>query len=131
MCAFLRLFGAAFVLAGLLHVIYGVGAELMLGTNLSAEALTNPSLDSQNRFYGAAFAVYGVLFWMCAGDMTRYAPVLRVMLVVFFFAGVARLIAVALYGLPAPAIQVLAATELIFPPLLLWWQSRHLRSRLG
>jgi hypothetical protein len=34
-----------------------VGGEVLLGAKLSAEAIAEPTLNSQDRFYGAAFSL--------------------------------------------------------------------------
>jgi hypothetical protein len=121
----LRLFAAIFLIVGLLHISLGLGADAMLGAAPSAEALSNPSLDSQNRFYGAAFMIYGVLIWMFTTDMDRYAPVFRAVMIVFFIGGLARIASALAVGPPASAIQFLWAIELLFPPILLWWERKR------
>ena len=57
----LRLAAVAFIAVGLLHLVLGLGADIMLGAKVPPEAVRAPVLDSQNRFYGTAFALYGVL----------------------------------------------------------------------
>jgi Ni/Fe-hydrogenase subunit HybB-like protein len=54
-----------------------VGAEVLLGAHVPADVLADPVLDSQNRFHGVAFTLYGVLLFLCATDLSRYAAVLR------------------------------------------------------
>ena len=125
----LRLGAPIFLLVGLLHLSLGVGAEVLLGANLPAAALAAPALDSQNRFYGVAFTLYGVLLYLCATDLRKYATVLRCVLWVFFAAGVARLVSIAIHGLPPPLVLALLASELALPPLLIFWLSRYLGSR--
>jgi hypothetical protein len=49
---------------------------------------------------------------------------LRWALWVFFAAGVARLVSVAIYGVPPPPVLVLLIIELVVPPALVWWLSR-------
>jgi hypothetical protein len=121
----LRAFAAIFVAVGLMHILFGLGADAMLGAHPPTDAITNASLDSQNRFYGAAFMLYGVVIWLFSTDEDRYAPIFRAAMIIFFIGGLARIISAAIYGLPAPAIQFLAATELVIPPALLWWDLRR------
>jgi hypothetical protein len=118
---------AAFIplAVGLMHMSLGLGAEALLGGAPSADALANPSLDSQNRFYGAEFTLYGVLLWLCTTDMHRFAPVLRLLLFCLFLGGIARLISYATHGWPAPAIIALWASEVIIPPAMILWLRRH------
>ncbi len=115
------------LLVGALHMALGLGAEAMLGAEVSTEALANPSLDSQNRFYGAAFTLYGVLLFICTTDLTRYAPVFRMLMVCLFLGGVARIISWFVTGWPVPMIVGLWASELILPPLALLWLRRGIR----
>ena len=121
---FLRFTAPVFLLVGALHLALGVGAEVMLGAKLPSAALNDAVLDSQNRFYGIAFTLYGVLFLICASDLHKYATVLRAVLWVFFAAGLARLVSIAVHGLPSMLVLVLLDTELILPPVLLVWLSK-------
>src|SRR5262249_25009482 len=88
------------LLVGALHLVLGVGADVLLGRKLPAETLADPALNSQNRFYGVAFALYGVLLYLCAIDLPKYAIVLRCVLWVFFAGGVARLVSIVTHGVP-------------------------------
>jgi Domain of unknown function (DUF4345) len=91
--------------------------------------MADPALSSQNRFYGVAFSLYGVLLLICAGNVVKYQTILRAALWVFFAAGIARFIAMATHGLPPPLVLALLASELLLPPLLLFWLARVLREQ--
>lgn len=125
---FLKFAAPIFVLVGVLHLVLGVGADVLLGAKLPAEALADAALNSQNRFYGVAFSLYGVLLYLCATGLPRYATVLRCVLWVFFAAGLARLVSIATHGVPPPLVLALLATELALPPLLHLWLSKALRA---
>ena len=120
----LRLLAPVFFIVGALHLVLGLGADALLGAKVSAEVMTDPALDSQNRFYAVAFALYGVLLFLCSTDIPKYATVLRCVLWVFFAAGLARFVSIALHGSPPPMIWLLLIGEVIPPPLLAWWLSR-------
>jgi hypothetical protein len=120
----LKLVAPIFFLVGALHLTFGIGADVLLGAKLPVEAIADPALDSQNRFYGVAFTLYGVLLFLCATNLPRYAPVLRCLLWVFFAGGVARIVSMALYGFPPPLVMLLFVGELLPPPLLVWWLGR-------
>ena len=124
---FLKLIAPVFVVVGALHLVLGVGADVLLGAKLPAEALTDAALDSQNRFYGIAFSLYGVLLYLCSTDLPKYASVLRCILWMFFAAGLARVVSIATHGSPPPLVLVLLATEIALPPLLHLWLSKVLR----
>lgn len=125
---FLRIAGAGFILVGALHLVLGLNADVLLGARLPAATIADPALDSQNRFYGVAFTLYGVLCFLCASDIARYAPVLRCMIWVFFAAGCARLVSVAIYGLPPQPVIALLVIELVGPPLLARWLGKVVHS---
>ena len=120
----LKLLAPVFFIVGALHLVLGLGADVLLGAKVSAEAMTDPALDSQNRFYAVAFTLYGVLLFLCSTDIPKYATVLRCVLWVFFAAGLARFVSIALYGSPPPMIWLLLVGEVVPPPLLAWWLSR-------
>jgi Domain of unknown function (DUF4345) len=124
MILFLRIMAITILLAGSSHLLLGVGAEALLGAKLSAETLAEPSFNSQNRFYGTSYMLYGILLWVCTRDMDRYALIFRILLWMTFAAGVTRIISVALHGWPSPTIIALAVSELLLPAFVFWWQKR-------
>jgi hypothetical protein len=120
----LKLLAPVFFIVGALHLVLGLEADALLGAKISPEAMTDPALDSQNRFYAVAFTLYGVLLFLCSTDIPKYATVLRCVLWVFFAAGLARFVSIALHGSPPPMIWLLLVGEVLPPPLLAWWLSR-------
>jgi hypothetical protein len=120
----LRLLALAVFLVGALHLALGVRADVLLGAKVPAATIADPTLDSQARFHGVSFAVYGVLLLLGASDVKRYTVALRWALWIFFAAGVARLFSAAIYGVPPSPVLVLLVIELIVPPALVWWMSR-------
>ncbi len=124
----LRVIAPGFVLAGLLHTFLGLGADAMLGAQVSPEMLADATLDSQNRFYGASFTLYGILFWIAAGDLARHRTLLHILLLWFFLGGLVRLVSVVLKGWPSDMVCALALSELILPPVL-WWMVRSEEQR--
>ena len=127
----LKLLAPVFFIVGALHLVLGLGADILLGAKVSAETMTDPALDSQNRFYAVAFTLYGVLLFLCSTDIPKYATVLRCVLWVFFAAGLARFVSIALHGSPPPMIWLLLVGEVVPPPLLAWWLSRLSMHRNG
>ncbi|MFZ5734730.1 MAG: DUF4345 domain-containing protein [Pseudomonadota bacterium] len=126
---FLRICGAVILVVGALHLVLGLNADVLLGARLPAATIADPALDSQNRFYGVTFTLYGVLCFLGATDVVRYAPVLRCMIWVFFAAGCARLVSIAIYGMPPQPVIALLVVELIGPPLLARWLDKVVRKR--
>lgn len=107
------------VAVGGVHLLLGVGAEVLLGAQLSEPVLRDPVLDSQNRFYGVAFTLYAAVFWLGSGDPARYAPALKAAFAIFFAGGLARVVAWSQHGAPGPMVTVLLVLELLLPPVFL------------
>jgi Domain of unknown function (DUF4345) len=120
----LRLAALACGIAGLCHALLGVGGDWIVGVE-PANAV-DPSLDSQNRFYGAAFLLNGLLLWTGARDLPRFAPILKAVFAVMFIAGCARGLSVLAYGWPSTQILFLWTSEIALPPLLWIWLNRTL-----
>lgn len=97
---------------------------MLLGAELSSETLAEASLNSQNRFLGTSYMIYGVLLWVCTRDMDRHALIFRILLIMTFAAGMTRILSVALDGWPSPTIIALAVGELLLPPFVFAWQQR-------
>lgn len=128
----LKWLAPVFIVAGLLHVVLGLRADQLLGAVISAQSIADPVLDSQNRFYGAAFMLYGVLLYLAATDLLRYQTLLRCLLGVFFIGGLARLVSIALVGVPGAWVIALMGSELLLPPLLwLWLNKLNISSSSG
>jgi Domain of unknown function (DUF4345) len=120
----LRVAAIACLVPGLIHVLWGVSGDWMIGGPVPVTI--DPTLDSQNRFYGAAFLVYAALLWFCAKDVRRYATILHLLLAVLFMAGLARGLAALAHGAPSWPVIGLWASEVVLPPLLWVWLSRQL-----
>jgi hypothetical protein len=125
----LKLAAPVFFIAGAIHLALGAGAEVLLGATLPSAALADASLDSQNRFYGVSFTLYGVLLFLCSTNIPKYATVLRCVIWVFFAAGAARLVSIATHGVPSIPVSALLVSELFIPPVLAWWLSRVVNAR--
>lgn len=120
----LRVLAPVFFVVAAIHLALGLDADALLGASVSPSTAAEPSLSSQNRFYGVAFALYGAVLYLCAKDLRTYEPFFKAAMWVFFLAGVARLVAWLQHGAPAPLVVALLATELVIPPLLLVWHAR-------
>jgi hypothetical protein len=120
----LRALSLFIIFVGCLHGVFALSADAMLGINIPAAMLDDPSMNSQNRFYGVSYALYGVLLWICAADLKRYGPLFKTLLLMTFVGGLSRIVSVILLGWPVPMIVALALSELSLPPILLRWHSR-------
>ena len=115
-----------FFVVAAVHFTRGLQADVLLGAVMPDSVLHDPVLDSQNRFYGTSFALYGVLLLVGVGDLQKYATVVRCTLWCLFAGGIARLVSIAIAGMPTKPVLMLLASELLVPPLTLWWLRRHL-----
>jgi hypothetical protein len=122
----MRVVSAAPLLIGAFHVVQGPAADAALGAIVTPELLADPVLDSQARFYGAAFMGYGAALYVSLTDLARHAATFRVVGGFLVLGGLARLLSVALSGKPGPPILALIGVELGLVPLVLWWHSRVL-----
>src|SRR5262249_61881375 len=120
----LKVVSPIFFIVGALHLTLGLQADALLGAQLSPKVIADPALDSQNRFYGVSFTLYGVLLFLCSTNIPKYATVLRCILWVFFAGGGARFVSLALYGVPPPPIIALWVGALLSSPVFVWWFSR-------
>ena len=116
---FLKLLAPFFLIVGALHLVLGLNADVLLGAQLSEQAIVDPVLDSQNRFYAVSFTIYGVLFYFSGLELERYAPILRASLWVFFAAALARIVSIVIVGFPSQLVLALIVIELCLPPIML------------
>ena len=123
----LKALAIAFIATAALHLFFGLNADAMLGAPVSAEMVGQPSLDSQNRFYGIAFSFLGIALLISTTDLHRYKPVLLAALGVLFAAGLARILSWVLYGAPSPPIIGILCLDVLLPPLLCVWIGRSVK----
>jgi uncharacterized protein DUF4345 len=121
---FLKIIASVPILVGVLHLVLGLNADVLLGAKLPASVIADPALDSQNRFYGVAFMLYGVCLFLGSSDLKRYLPVVRWALWIFFAAGMARILSILFYGFPPPLVMTLLLLEVVGTPILLMWLAR-------
>jgi Domain of unknown function (DUF4345) len=124
----LKLLAPIFLIVAALHLSLGSMAEVLLGAKLKTGPL-DAVLDSQDRFYGTAFVLYGVLLWVCAGDVRKYARILKCVFWCCLAAGMARLVSYLLVGTPSGIVMFLWFTEVATPPVMLWWLSAVLKQQ--
>ena len=113
--------GSTIILIALGHIVLGPYAEVLLGSNISETSLFDPTLDSQNRFYGTAFSLFGVLLILCSRQVLQYKAILYSVFWVFFAGGLARLVSIDTVGWPPFLVNILTAIELVLPLILIVW----------
>lgn len=117
----LRITGVLVAVVSLLHVAIGTDAEVLLGSGISELSRNDATLDSQNRFYGVAFFLYGAILIYCASDIHRFRDILGITIGMLFVAGLARIVSIVIVGWPAWPVVALLGIELIGPPALYAW----------
>lgn len=73
--------------------------------------------------------LYAGVLWVGSSDVARYATVLRLAFGATFFAGLTRILSMALRGLPPTPVLGLFALEIVLPPLLWIWLARASREQ--
>ncbi len=117
----LRVLSVAFIAVSLLHLVFGLRADAMLGTPVPPEIAAEPSFDGQNRFYGVSFSLLGIVLLIAASDLVRYKAMVVAALGVLFAAGIARVVAWILHGVPARPLIAILVADLLLPPILYIW----------
>jgi hypothetical protein len=120
----LRLTAIAYFGVCIIHLALGIRAEELLGAKLDVAVLSNATLDSQSRFYGTAFGLSGLLIWIASSRIETSGTIIKCLMLALFAGGLARLLSIALLGMPSSSVLFLLATEILMPPLVIFLQSR-------
>lgn len=117
------------VLTGLLDVVLGLRAIESFSVGISSAFLGDVLYNAQYRFLGGVWIGFGVLLYVCAKDLQKYAAILKIVLLSILVGGIGRLITILHIGLPentAGAAFVLGnmAIETVGMLGLLLWQSK-------
>ncbi len=112
---------AAQILTGIL-VFFGfyLGLTQMIG-GLPADVPT--MLDNHHRFFAGIWFGVGFGLAYCIRYLEDATVLFRALLLAIFIGGIARIIGFTAYD-PEARMIVATAIELIFPPALVWMQSR-------
>ncbi|MDQ4061653.1 MAG: DUF4345 domain-containing protein [Pseudomonadota bacterium] len=103
----------------------GAGAAgVLLGPAMVEAAGPNVSADSHFRYLSGLLLAVGLGFWSTIPDIERKAARFRLLTLLVFIGGLARLMSLAQAGLPSTAMIAGLAMELVVTPLLCFWQQR-------
>jgi hypothetical protein len=114
---FLGVFGMMAILIASLHVVLGPSA-------IPGSVPVNATMDSEDRFYATLFAAYGVALLWCIRDIERKSMVVNLLALTFFVGGLARLVSMAVVGLPNTFFIAMTVLELAIPVFMAFMQSR-------
>lgn len=115
--AFVGLFGMVCCLIALTHIAIGPAA-------IPGSVPGNATMDSEDRFYATLFLGYGAALLWCARDLQHRVRPLGWLLLLFALGGLSRLVSVVMVGPPNLLFQMLAAVELLLPPIVWFWTKR-------
>lgn len=104
------------VAAGLYGVLFGV--------NGLQGGVPDISADSHFRYLSGLLTGIGILFWTCVPGIEGKGRLFRFLTLVVVLGGLARLLGLALTGVPAPTMFAALVMELAATPLLCLWQAR-------
>lgn len=114
---FLGLFAVTAIFIALLHLILGPSA-------IPGAIPVNPTMDSEDRFYATLFGAYGVALFWCIKDIEQKSRFVYFLALTFFAGGLARLVSMAVVGLPNSFFIAMTILELLIPCLIAFMQSR-------
>ena len=113
----LRVLALIPIVAGLASVLFG--NDIVRGGGPS-----NPSVESELRFYAVFYVAFGLYLWSIAPAVAERGRELRWAAAVLFCGGLARVVGVLADGGPEADYVVLMAIELTLPAVLVLWQRR-------
>lgn len=111
------------LITGALDMLLGGQALKKLGSRVAPEALADPTLDNQVRFWGAVWLGFGLLLAYAAIDLDQQALLFRLLCGVLFLSGIGRVLSMVKVGRPPVAFILAAAVELIGAPAVAIWHA--------
>ncbi|MFZ0847414.1 MAG: DUF4345 domain-containing protein [Pseudolabrys sp.] len=107
---------------GLVPVIAGA-AGVFLGPNFVGESV-DAAGDSHFRYLSGLLLALGLGFWSTIPRIEEMGPRFRLLTFIVFVGGLARLLSLAIVGIPTVGMLCALPMELGVTPLLCWWQWR-------
>jgi hypothetical protein len=123
----IQVLAVAAVVTGMIDFALGARAAALLGAELSADALRDPVLNSQIRFFGATWMGYGAFTYLASTDLEKYSALLTWVVAAVALGGVGRVIGLIELAPPAPPIYALIVIEIVVVPLILVWKRASAR----
>lgn len=116
------------IATGLLDRLLGAKAINLLGPALSVDSLSNPTLNSQIRFFGVIWFGFGAALLLVASNVVQHITLFRLVAVFIFLSGFGRLASLIQFGMPAPPLLGATIVELVLVPMLYLWHVRLVRN---
>ncbi len=108
---------------GLVAVTFGALSVLLGGAMVQGAGTVAPSVDSELRYYGAWYALAGVLVLRAAREVESNTWLIRAVCAALFAGGCGRVISFVAAGTPHPTSLVLMSLELVLPVVIVSWQA--------
>ena len=121
-----HLLQVAVAAAGFVPVLAGLAGAL-LGAAMTGEGASAIALDSQVRALSGLLLGVGLAYWEAIPRIERHGERLRLLTGLVVLGGLMRLVAVGFFGTPGAPMVFGLAMELVFAPILCWWQARVAR----
>ncbi|MGQ0455806.1 MAG: DUF4345 domain-containing protein [Hyphomicrobium sp.] len=121
-----RLLQLAIAIAGLVPVTAGF-AGVFWGPSVFEPGAAGVSLDSHVRYLSGLLLGIGLAFWSFIPRIESVTTPARILTALVLIGGLARLLGLALHGMPSPGMAFGLVMELIVTPLLCLWQGRVAR----
>lgn len=109
----LAILGVSSIVISMGHIILGTDA-------IPGAAPVNATLDNQDRFFAALFLCYGFAVLWCLKDWRLKVREIQVLVAVLFVGGLARLVSIAIVGLPHPFYIAMTVVEIVLPIAVVW-----------
>jgi Domain of unknown function (DUF4345) len=118
-----RLLQTAIALFALIPIGAGL-AGAWLGPSFTDAAAATISLDSHFRYLSGLLLGIGLAYWSTIASIERHSPRFRLLTLIVFIGGLARLWGLTAAGMPSPPMLAGLAMELVVTPMLCLWQWR-------
>jgi hypothetical protein len=114
----------AVAILGLVPVLAGLAGILWGPAMIQSLPFADISLDSHYRYLSGLLFGIGLVFWSCIPKIEVQTARFRILTLIVFIGGLARLYALAYIGMPDRHMLIGLAMELVITPSLAYWQSR-------
>jgi hypothetical protein len=113
--------GIAAIFISLLHLVLGPAA-------IPGGIPVNATMDSEDRFYATLLTAYGVALLWCARGIEQKSKFVYFLAAVFLFGGLARIVSIAVAGLPHPFFLAMLVLEMGLPIIVVLMQLQVTRA---
>ncbi|KAI6766057.1 hypothetical protein HG530_007127 [Fusarium avenaceum] len=118
-------FSAISIYTGAAHIVQGIKMYLPASERIKLPSDSISTLDTNYRFLGGVFIGYGAMFAWTANDIQSRQLPLNILLIAGGLSGIGRIVSAATFGWGSPIARNSAIREVVIPPLIYWFGSRH------